>query len=196
MEIETSIYYSKHNIKGLYIINPKKHEDNRGFFLESWNNVNFNKLICENINFIQDNHSSSIKGVLRGLHYQLKPYDQGKLVRCIKGEIYDVAVDIRIDSKTFGKWCGVYLNENNMKQYWIPSGFAHGFIAITKTAEVIYKSTKIWKKDYERYIKWDDEDIGIDWKLNKNNIINPILSKKDNEAQSFKQAIKKGEVLQ
>ena len=193
MEVESSLKYSPYNIKGLCIITPKIHKDIRGYFFESWNIERFNSIFKENISFSQDNHSCSLKGVLRGLHYQTKPFAQGKLVRCIKGEIYDVAVDIRVNSPTFGKWCGVYLNEQNKKQFWMPPGFAHGFFAISDSAEVLYKSTQKWSKDHEKSILWNDKDLNIAWPLKENLIKMPLINDKDLKAETFLQATKKGE---
>ena len=195
MKIYSSLEYSKYNIEGLYIITPDIKEDKRGFYFESWNQEKFNAIINEEITFYQDSHSLSKKNVLRGLHYQTKPFDQGKLVRCIKGEIFDLALDIRLDSITFGKWCGVYLNDNNKKQFWIPSGFAHGFLTISDTAEVLYKATRRWSKDHEKSIIWNDKDLKINWPIyNKFDGI-PILSEKDSMANTFYEAIERGETF-
>ena len=154
------------NINGPLLINTTIYKDERGFFMESWNMKEFNKKTFEDIIFVQDNHSKSIKNVLRGLHYQSPPYDQGKLVRCIDGEIYDVLVDLRTDSNTFLKWTGAFLNDQNKNQLWIPSGFAHGFLTITDSAEVLYKTTNYWSKNHENTIRWDDPSINIEWPLN------------------------------
>ena len=170
------------NINGPLLINPNVYEDERGYFMESWNMRAFNQQIIKDIIFVQDNHSKSKKNVLRGLHYQIPPYDQGKLVRCIKGEIFDVFVDLRINSETFLLWAGEYLNDKNKSQLWIPSGFAHGFLTITDTAEVLYKTTNYWSKDHEHTIKWDDTSINIEWPLNGNL---PIQSDKDKNAENL-----------
>lgn len=174
--------------KGLLLITPKLFNDQRGSFHESWNRSVFDKTIKTKINFVQDNHSSSNKGVLRGLHYQTSPFPQGKLVRCISGKIFDVAVDLRKNSKTFGMWFGVELSSENKKQFWIPEGFAHGFLTISNIAEVLYKTTDYWNKDCEKSIKWDDKTLAINWPLNKINRDGPLLSKKDEEAKSFKES--------
>ena len=195
MEIENSLNYSPYKIKGLYIITPDIYEDERGFFFESWNMEKFNSIVQENINFYQDNHSLSSKGVLRGLHYQIKPFDQGKLVRCIKCEIYDIAVDIRINSSIFAKWCGVYLNEKNKKQLWIPSGFAHGFFTTTDVAEVLYKTTQIWSKEHEKSIIWNDQTINIKWPINESKIKMPLVNEKDSKAKTLSEVIEKGEIF-
>ena len=173
-------------INGPLLIKPKVFKDERGFFMESWNNYDWENIMRENkqeLNlFLQDNHSKSSIGVLRGLHYQLNPFAQGKLVRCISGEIYDVAVDIRSDSPTFGKYVGEFLSDENHIQLWIPVGFAHGFLTISETAEVVYKTTNYWDKNSERSIKWDDPLINIEWpsKILKNHEI--LVSQKDNQA--------------
>ena len=174
--------------KGLFLITPKIFDDQRGFFYESWNKNIFDEAIDSKINFVQDNHSSSIKGVLRGLHYQTNPFPQGKLVRCIFGEIFDVAVDLRKNSKTLGMWTGVKLSGKNKKQLWVPEGFAHGFLTISNFAEVLYKTTNYWHKEFEKSIRWDDETLAINWPLNKINREFPLLSKKDEEANSFEES--------
>ena len=182
-------------IKGPYLISPKIFEDSRGFFYESWNKETFLKLSNNNLNFVQDNHSKSKKGVLRGLHYQLNPYAQGKLVRCINGSIYDVLVDLRIKSKTFGKWAGVFLSKENFNQIWIPEGFAHGFLTISDTAEIIYKTTNYWQKNFERSIIWNDKSISIKWPLDYLKSYSPTLSFKDKNSQTLDSAISKSEVF-
>ncbi|EEX3745584.1 dTDP-4-dehydrorhamnose 3,5-epimerase, partial [Escherichia coli] len=131
-------------LDGLLVIEPTVYEDERGFFYESYNEKKFMETIGASIKFVQDNHSKSSKGVLRGLHFQKNPYEQGKLVRCIRGEVYDVAVDIRKDSPTFGQWFGVNLSDENKKQLWIPEGFAHGFITLSDVAEFVYKTTNYY----------------------------------------------------
>ena len=151
--------------KGLLLITPKIFNDKRGSFYESWNKSVFDNKVNSNINFVQDNHSTSIKGVLRGLHYQVSPFPQGKLVRCVSGEIFDVAVDLRKDSETFGDWIGVNLSRDNKKQIWIPEGFAHGFLTISNNAEVLYKTSDYWNKDCEKSIRWDDETLNINWPM-------------------------------
>ena len=166
---------NKH-IEGPIIFNPKIHKDDRGYFLESWNQNTFNKLTNSNFEFVQDNHSYSKKGVLRGLHYQIKPHGQGKLVRCIRGEVFDVIVDIRRESKTFGQWASVILSKDNKSIIWIPEGFAHGFLTLSKYAEVLYKTTKFWSKEAERTILWNDDKIKIKWPTIQKEI---LVSEKD-----------------
>tara|TARA_A100001388_G_C28734986_1_gene483655 strand:+ start:16 stop:612 length:597 start_codon:yes stop_codon:yes gene_type:complete len=154
-------------ISGLLQINPKLFHDSRGFFQESWNKKIWEEsLKSQNQfpkSFVQDNHSRSRKGTLRGLHYQLDPYSQGKLVRCINGVIYDVAVDLRKDSETFGKWAAIELSSENNIQFWIPSGFAHGFLTLSSEADLVYKVNEYWNKSSERILNWSDKKLAIDW---------------------------------
>lgn len=166
----------KTEIPDVLIFEPKVFSDERGFFFESFNQKVFEEAVGRKVKFVQDNHSKSSKGVLRGLHYQLEPYAQAKLVRCMVGEVFDVAVDIRKSSPTFGKWVGVNLSAENKHQLWIPEGFAHGFLVLSNTAEVLYKTNNYYNKENERNITWNDNTIDIDWpELN----INVILSTKD-----------------
>ena len=169
--------------KNIKIIEPKIHQDERGFFYESWNKKNFNENVCE-IDFLQENHSFSVKNVLRGLHFQTKPYSQGKLVECVIGEIYDVVVDIRRESETFLQWGYVNLSEKNNKQIWINSGFAHGFYTLSDSAHVIYKVDNSYNKDSEKTIIWDDHELSIKW---PETIKDPIISKKDLKGFSIKE---------
>ncbi|HBH9555388.1 TPA: dTDP-4-dehydrorhamnose 3,5-epimerase, partial [Escherichia coli] len=163
----------KTEIPDVLIFEPKVFSDERGFFFESFNQKVFEEAVGRKVKFVQDNHSKSSKGVLRGLHYQLEPYAQAKLVRCMVGEVFDVAVDIRKSSPTFGKWVGVNLSAENKHQLWIPEGFAHGFLVLSNTAEVLYKTNNYYNKENERNIIWNDNTIDIDWpELN----INVILS--------------------
>jgi dTDP-4-dehydrorhamnose 3,5-epimerase len=162
-------------IPDVILIEPKVFGDERGYFYESFNQTAFNQVIGYDIQFVQDNHSKSQKGVLRGLHYQLAPKAQGKLVRVIQGEVFDVAVDIRKDSPTFGQWVGEILSAENKRQLWIPEGFAHGFVTLSDTAEFLYKTTDYYAPEFERCIAWDDSDIGIDWPIDNQ----PKLSNKD-----------------
>lgn len=181
-------------INDLIVLTPVIYKDDRGFFFESWNQDKFNKILNKNIIFCQDNHSRSSFGVLRGLHYQLNPNPQGKLVRCTYGSIFDVAVDIRKDSSTYGKWGGIELNSENKKQLWIPPGFAHGFLTLSKKAEVQYKTSGFWSKECERSIKWDDSKININW-FKKINKIKPVLAKKDAFAPSLDEAEINGDIF-
>ena len=154
-------------MNGLLQINPKLFRDSRGFFQESWNKKIWEEsLKSQNQfpkSFVQDNHSRSRKGTLRGLHYQLDPYSQGKLVRCINGNIYDVAVDLRKDSETFGTWAGIELSSENNIQFWIPSGFAHGFLTLSAEADLVYKVNEYWNKSSERSLNWYDKKLEIEW---------------------------------
>lgn len=162
-------------IPDVKLIEPTVFEDDRGFFFESFNQKTYQDAIGQAFNFIQDNHSQSFKGVLRGLHYQLNPYAQSKLVRVIKGEVYDVAVDIRKNSPTFGNWIAEILNEKNKKQLFIPKGFAHGYLTLSDTAQLLYKVDNIYEPSFERCILWNDQIINIKWPIE----IEPKLSKKD-----------------
>lgn len=178
-------------IKDLYIIELKVFGDNRGFFIESWNKRDFEK-IGLNMEFVQDNHSKSRKGVLRGLHFQTKN-SQGKLVRCIKGKVYDVAVDLRKGSKTFGQYFGIELTEENKKMFYIPEGFAHGFLALTEEVEFLYKATNYYTPEYDSGIIWNDKDINVKWPLEKYGIKEEdlLLSEKDKLQQTYKEYIEK-----
>ncbi|CEJ96035.1 dTDP-4-dehydrorhamnose 3,5-epimerase (EC 5.1.3.13) [Caballeronia glathei] len=170
-------------IPEVLILEPKSFGDERGFFYESFNAKQFREATGVNTEFVQDNHSRSVKNVLRGLHYQIQQ-PQGKLVRVIVGAVFDVAVDIRKKSATFGKWVGVELSAENKRQLWIPKGFAHGFVVTSDSAEFLYKTTDYYAPEFERSIRWDDPEIGIEWPSD----IKPILSKKDDAASSFAQA--------
>ncbi|MET3697017.1 dTDP-4-dehydrorhamnose 3,5-epimerase [Bacillus oleivorans] len=171
-------------LSGVIIIEPNVFEDHRGFFMESYNKKNFENAGL-NYNFIQDNHSLSVQtGTLRGLHYQLAPKAQTKLIRVTRGAVYDVAVDIRIGSPTFGQWVGVILNEKNKRQLLVPKGFAHGFCTIESNTEVQYKVDEFYFPEYDRSILWNDPKIGIEWPLN----VAPILSGKDEKAPLLKNA--------
>ena len=164
------------------IIEPTVFGDERGFFFESFHQSRFEQAIGYAVNFIQDNHSRSVKCVLRGLHYQLSPHAQAKLVRCVQGEVFDVAVDIRRGSATFGKWVGVHLSAENKRQLWIPKGFAHGFLALSDSAEFLYKTTNYYAPTYDRCIFWADEFLNINWpKMD----VDFQLSDKDKDAKSF-----------
>ncbi|WP_340122790.1 dTDP-4-dehydrorhamnose 3,5-epimerase [Methylobacter svalbardensis] len=170
-------------IPDLLILEPKVFGDQRGFFLESYNQQTFHDLTCVAATFVQDNHSRSGKNVLRGLHYQIKQ-PQGKLVRVIAGCVFDVAVDLRKSSATFGYWAGAELSGENHRQLWVPPGFAHGFLVLSEQADFLYKTTDYYAPEYERCIRWDDPDIAIDWP--ENHI--PLLSAKDEQGQSFRDA--------
>lgn len=168
-------------IEDVIILTPKVFADSRGFFMETFREDTFEKLGITT-KFVQENHSKSIGKVTRGLHYQIAPFAQAKLVRCTQGRIFDVAVDIRPGSKTFGEWVGVELSEENKKQVYIPEGFAHGFCTLTEEAEVMYKCNRYYSKEHERGVRWNDPELKIDWPLNKS-----ILSEKDNKLPLFKE---------
>jgi len=153
-------------ISDVKLIEPEVFKDERGFFYESFNQQKFNEAIGENITFVQDNHSKSFKGVLRGLHYQETPFAQGKLVRVVAGEVFDVAVDIRKESPTYGKWVSEYLSSENKKQLWIPAGFAHGFLSLKDNSEVVYKTTQFYSKKHECTIHWLNNEFNINWPKN------------------------------
>ncbi len=170
-------------IPDVLILEPKVFGDDRGFFFESFNQQTFQKLTGVKANFVQDNHSKSAANVLRGLHYQIEQA-QGKLVRVTAGEVFDVAVDIRRQSATFGKWVGVLLSAENKRQLWIPPGFAHGFVVLKDNTEFLYKTTDYYAPQYERCIRWDDPAIGIEWPMTQA----PILSGKDQLGLALSQA--------
>ena len=179
----------KTKLDGLFIVHPQVFGDERGWFMESFNQQRFES-VFEGLNlpvpnFVQDNHSKSSRGVLRGLHYQLPPKAQGKLVRVVQGKVWDVAVDIRKGSPTFGQWVGEELSADNHKQLWIPPGFAHGFITLSNTAEFLYKTTDYYSPEHERAIRWDDPQLAIAWPFCTTDI---QISAKDQQALAFSQA--------
>ena len=165
-------------IPDVKMIEPDVFEDERGFFYESFNQQEFNKAIGQNISFVQDNHSKSSKGVLRGLHYQEEPFAQGKLVRVVAGEVFDVAVDIRKESPSYGQWISEILSSENKKQLWIPEGFAHGFLALSDDTEFLYKTTKHYNKKYEKVIHYSKNSFNIYWPFSDNQMILNIKDKK------------------
>jgi len=165
-------------IPEVIVFEPKVYGDARGFFFESFNARDFRQLTGLDVHFVQDNHSKSGKGVLRGLHYQIK-HAQGKLVRVVQGEVFDVAVDLRRTSPTFGRWVGQILSAENHKQMWIPPGFAHGFVVLSETAEFLYKTTEYWSPEHERSLLWNDPQIGIEWPID----FAPQLAAKDEAAK-------------
>ena len=166
------------------IIEPKVFGDTRGFFYESFNQKAFDAAVGQHYDFVQDNHSKSSRGVLRGLHYQLEQA-QGKLVRVVQGRVLDVAVDIRKSSPSFGQWVAVELSEDNQRQLWVPPGFAHGFVVFSETAEFLYKTTDYYAPAHERCIIWNDAQLSIDWQLNG---LEPQLSAKDQQGKAFAEA--------
>lgn len=170
-------------IPDVLVLEPKVFGDARGFFLESWNEKVFREATGINTHFVQDNHSRSVRGVLRGLHYQMvKP--QGKLVRVVQGEVFDVAVDLRRSSPSFGQWVGVTLSAENKKQAWIPPGFAHAFLVTSETAEFLYKTTEYWYPEHDRSLLWNDPQVGIEWPLDG---LEPLLAAKDAAARTLAQ---------
>jgi len=168
-------------LAGVLVIEPQVFGDERGFFFESFSQRAFDEAVGAHVDFVQDNHSKSSRNVLRGLHYQLPPKAQGKLVRVVQGEVFDVAVDLRKNSKTFGQWVGEVLSAENKRQLWIPAGFAHGFLTLSETAEFLYKTTDYYSPEHERCIRWDDSDLGIDWPL----LHSLTISGKDKSGTSF-----------
>lgn len=175
---------SETSLDGVLVLEPTVLEDERGYFLETWNQRRFAEDIGVDVVFVQDNQSGSKRGVLRGLHYQLPPHDQGKLVRAVTGSVFDVAVDIRRSSPTFGHWFGTELSATNHRQIWIPSGHAHGFLALTDWAEVQYKVTGPYHQESERTLRWDDGDIEVDWPVAEP----PTLSPRDAVAPGLREA--------
>lgn len=173
---------TKTTIPDLLILEPKVFTDERGFFIESFNKKKFENAIGYTVDFVQDNHSKSKKNVLRGLHFQLAPNAQGKLVRVVKGSVFDVAVDLRKSSKHFLKWFGLELSEDNQKQLWIPEGFAHGFLTLTDNTELLYKTTDYYSPELERTISWNNSKLDILWPIKKNCVKDIIVSSKDQHA--------------
>jgi dTDP-4-dehydrorhamnose 3,5-epimerase len=170
-------------IPEVLILEPQVFGDARGFFYESFNESDFHKVTGLAAHFVQDNHSRSAKGVLRGLHYQIQ-HPQGKLVRVVQGEVFDVAVDLRKPSSTFGQWVGAHLSDNNRRQLWVPPGFAHGFVVLSETAEFLYKTTDYWFSEHERSLVWNDPDLAIAWPID----FEPQLAAKDQNGQLLKNA--------
>ena len=186
--------FEKLSIPDVILVIPKIFEDNRGFFMESYQKSEFSQNGID-VEFCQDNHSKSSKGVLRGLHYQTNPKAQGKLVRCVKGKIFDVAVDLRKNSKYFGKWVGEILSDENKNMLYIPEGFAHGFVVLSETAELLYKATNEYSPNNDRGIRWNDPDINIDWKTDfSNGQTQPLISEKDSK-QPFLKDVKEEDLF-
>ena len=174
---------TKTDIEGVLILEPRVFGDERGFFFESFNQTAFSAAVGHDVKFVQDNHSRSAKGVLRGLHFQNAPHAQGKLVRVTQGAVFDVAVDIRPGSTTFGRWVGVELNAENHRQMWIPEGLAHGFLVISESADFLYKTTNYYAPKAEGCVRWDDPDLAIAW---PDIGLSPTLSEKDARAPLLK----------
>ncbi|MFR0692320.1 dTDP-4-dehydrorhamnose 3,5-epimerase [Enterobacterales bacterium AE_CKDN230030158-1A_HGKHYDSX7] len=171
-------------IPDVILFEPKVFGDDRGFFFESFNQQKFEEAVGRKVDFVQDNHSRSAKGVLRGLHYQLAPHAQGKLIRVAQGEVFDVAVDVRRSSPTFGQWVGVHLSAENKNQLWIPEGFAHGFLTLTDNVDFLYKTTNYYAPAAEGCIAWDDPALAIEWPIT----VAPVLSEKDKLGRPLAQA--------
>ncbi len=187
------------SLEGPLLLTPQVFADERGCFFESWNQRRFAEALGVNVDqaplFHQDNHSRSSRGVLRGLHYQLEPEPQAKLVRCVVGEVFDVAVDLRRSSISFGQWVGARLSADNHRQLWVPVGFAHGFLTLTESAEVLYKASGYWSKGCERSLRWDDPSVAIAWPLEELNGAEPLLADKDGAAPSLAEALASGDVF-
>lgn len=181
---------------GPKLCKPEIHKDKRGYFFESWNNENFQKATQKKYTFAQDNESLSFQGVLRGLHYQLNPQPQGKLIKVTYGKIFDVLVDIRKSSNTFMKYYGLELSDDNKFQLWIPKGFAHGFLTLSEYAVVNYKVTNPWAKNLERTILWNDGEININWPMSKLKLDKPKLSSKDSSGKELRELVKLGEIFE
>ena len=181
--------FKRLEIPDVILIKPKIFEDDRGFFMETYKKSDFERAGIKG-EFVQDNHSKSKYGVLRGLHFQREPYAQGKIVRCVRGVIYDVAVDLRRDSSTFGKYVGVILSEYNKYMLYIPRGFAHGFLVLSDVAEILYKVDNIYAPEYEGGLIWNDKDVSIEWPVD-----DPILSEKDKKWPTLKELMEKGEIF-
>lgn len=177
-------------IEGPFEIFPDLYEDSRGYFYESWNYEKFNEVIGQKINFVQDNQSLSFGNVIRGLHYQLNPKPQSKLVRVIKGKVFDVIVDLRLNSETFGEWAGLEINETKKNQLWIPFGFAHGFMTLSEYAILQYKVTDFWSSKYEKCLLWNDNEIKILWPKSQKESKKFIISEKDSNGITFEEAKK------
>ena len=193
MQVNTLVSNKGENLLGPILITPDVFEDDRGFFYESWNQNAFREILNstnkvnlkdEEMIFVQDNHSLSKKGVLRGIHYQVEPYSQGKLVRCIRGEIFDVIIDLRKNLTSFGTWAGVYLNSQSKRQLWVPRSFGHAFLTMSSEAEVNYKTTNYWDRESEKSIRWNDPDLSIIWPEIENKV---YLSEKDESAPLLKE---------
>lgn len=175
---EVRVMIETTTLPGVYVLTPRLHEDHRGHFLEAWSQAGFESATGVSPMFVQDNQSRSRQSVLRGLHYQLEPYAQGKLVRVVRGAVFDVAVDIRKSSDTFGRWFGIELSEVNHRQLWIPPGFAHGFLTLIDNTDLVYKTTSYYSPEHDRSVHWNDPRLEIEWPLQGE----PIVSEKDAEA--------------
>ncbi|MFM7635469.1 MAG: dTDP-4-dehydrorhamnose 3,5-epimerase [Cyanobacteriota bacterium] len=195
MRVEALSSSGGQRLDGPLLVTPQLFGDGRGFFMESWNQRRFDAAVGQSISFVQDNHSRSGRGVLRGLHYQLEPEPQGKLVRCPVGSILDVAVDLRRSSASFGQWVAVDLSADNQRQLWVPVGFAHGFLTLSESAEVLYKASGYWSPSCERSLRWNDPQLAIAWPLDRLGGVAPLLADKDAAAPTLAEALAAGEVF-
>jgi len=195
MQVEQLTTAAGQAMEGPFLITPQVFGDDRGFFYESWNQRHFDEAVGAPTTFCQDNNSLSSRGVLRGLHYQLEPQSQGKLVRCTAGAILDVAVDLRSSSATFGQWVAAELSGENHQQLWVPVGFAHGFLTLSASAAVLYKASGFWSKSCERSLRWNDPQLAIAWPLDRLGGDAPLLAEKDAAAPSLAEALAAGEVF-
>tara|TARA_B100001989_G_C24547813_1_gene472178 strand:- start:1074 stop:1664 length:591 start_codon:yes stop_codon:yes gene_type:complete len=190
------IHSNKGNIiEDIFLLTPNLFNDERGYFYESWNNNILNKIVGKEILFIQENISFSKKNVLRGMHYQISPKAQTKFVRCTKGEVFDVVIDLRYESPTFGEWASAYLSEDNKNQLFIPKGFAHGFLTLSENAEFTYLIDENWSPLDEKSILWNDKDLDINWPLNSADSSSLLISEKDKKAFSLRKAVEKGYIF-
>ena len=196
MQVEQLSSQQGQRLDGPLLIIPRVFGDERGWFFESWNQRRFDEAVGDAVVFSQDNHSRSLRGVLRGLHYQLPPEPQAKLVRASAGAIFDVTVDIRRGSPTFGQWVGAELSAENRCQIWVPEGFAHGFLTLSEQAEVQYKARGFWNRDCEQTIRWDDRDLAIAWPLERLEGVSVSLSEKDAETAGLQQNLGSGALFQ
>jgi dTDP-4-dehydrorhamnose 3,5-epimerase len=195
MQVEPLSTASGVPMQGPLLITPQVFGDDRGFFYESWNQRRFDEAVGAPTSFVQDNHSRSSRGVLRGLHYQLEPEPQGKLVRCTAGAIFDVAMDLRRSSPTYGQWVGAELSAEKQQQLWVPVGFGHGFLTLSESAEVLYKASGYWSKSCERSLRWNDPDLAIAWPLDRLAGVATLPADKDATAPTLAEAVAAGEVF-
>lgn len=194
--IKDSLNDKNHKIfSNVFTLYPDIFKDDRGFFYESWNKKELEILTNRQINFVQDNHSCSRAGVIRGLHFQLPPFEQAKLIRVIKGEIFDVFIDLRKESETFKSWGGIILNDTNKKMLWLPEGFAHGFLSLKDDTEVLYKVNNYWNSDCERTLIWNDKEVDIKWPIDNYKFKKLLISKKDRSGLSLNEIISKGDIF-
>ena len=195
MNFEYLVSNNNNKIEGPLLIQPKIYSDQRGYFYEAWNRKKFNELVAEDIYFVQDNQSLSHKNVLRGLHFQLNPQGQAKLVRVLRGRVYDVIVDLRLNSPTFMEWIKIELNSEKNNQLWIPKGFAHGFLSLEDNTILQYKVNNYWFPDYERTLRWDDKQINIKWHNKNPKNLDFLISNKDKNGLSLEDIIKSNYVF-